>query len=171
MPLSSSKSDQNISGKSNNLRIILKFYWVYKNMLNFYFCHKAFNHVLNLESHQRQLLLSVCLDPQLKTHDLQKRNLNFHLRYFLLLGGWEMICDMQISVNSYKLINYRWIKIIHAVKWTFIESAAPAPSLLSICLRGCKCITLFPSFEVSELFSLKTLEQNFLSIRIIITAL
>lgn len=76
-------------------------------MLNFYFCHKAFNHVLNLESHQRQLLLSVCLDPQLKTHDLQKRNLNFHLRYFLLLGGREMICDMQINVNSYKLINYR----------------------------------------------------------------
>lgn len=38
-----------------------------------------------------------------------------------------MICDVQFNVDSYKLINYKWIKI-YVVKGAFIESAAPAPS-------------------------------------------
>lgn len=48
------------------------FLWVYKKMLNFYFCHEAFNHMLNLESHQRQLHLSVCLDTGRKLMTFRK---------------------------------------------------------------------------------------------------
>lgn len=78
MKVSNSRSDRNIPSEPNNLIIGLMSLWIYKKMLNFYFCHKALNHTLNLESHQRRLHLSVCLDTGWKLQYLQKRNLCCH---------------------------------------------------------------------------------------------
>lgn len=75
---SSSRSDRNIPSEPSNLIIGLMSPRIYKKMLNFYFCHKAFNHTLNLESHQRGLHLSVCLNTGWKLQYLQKRNLCCH---------------------------------------------------------------------------------------------